>query len=59
MKIIIWTNAEILLIGALEIKFSEILIEINIFLFKKTYLKLSSAEWCLIYRCLNVLITST
>ena len=32
---IIWTNAGILLVGPLEIKFSEILIEIQTFSFKK------------------------
>ena len=37
---IIWINAGILLIGPLGINFSEILIKINTFSFKKTYLKL-------------------
>ena len=41
---IIWTNAGILLIGPLGIKFSEILIKINTFSFKKMHLKLSSAK---------------
>ena len=53
---IIWTNAGILLIGPLGIKFSEILIEINTFSFKKMHLKLSSAKrrpFCL---CLNELM---
>ena len=36
---IIWTNAEILLIGPLGINFSEILIEINRFSFKKMCLE--------------------
>ena len=36
---IICTNAKILLIGPLGINFSEILIEINIFSFKKIHLK--------------------
>ena len=42
---IIWTNAGILLIGPLGTNFSEILIEIHIFSFKKMYLKWSSAKW--------------
>ena len=41
---IIWTNAEILLIGTLGTNFSEILIEILIFSFKKMCLKVSSAK---------------
>ena len=36
---IIWTNAEILLIGPLEINFSDILIDIQTFSFKKMHLK--------------------
>ena len=36
---IIWTNAGILLIGPLETNFSEILIEIYTFSFKKIHLK--------------------
>ena len=42
---IIWTNAEILFIGPLGTKFSEILIEIHTFSFKKIHLKMSSAKW--------------
>ena len=42
---IIWTNAGILLIEPLEINFSEVLIEINTFAFKKMHLKVSSAKW--------------
>ena len=42
---IIWTNARILLVGPLETNFSEILIEIHIFLFKKAHLKWSSVKW--------------
>ena len=42
---IIWTNAGILLIGTLGTNFSEILIEISTFLFKKMRLKVSSAKW--------------
>ena len=52
---IIWTNDGILLIGPLETNFSEILIEIYTFSFKKMYLKmLSGNRWpfCL---SLNVL----
>ena len=52
---IIWTNAGILLIGPLAIDISEILIEIQIFSFKKMYLKLSSAKWRLLRLGLNVL----
>ena len=42
---IIWTNAGILLIGTLGTNFSEILIGIQIFSFKKMHLKMSSAKW--------------
>ena len=41
---IIWTNAGLLLIGPLETNFSEILIEILTFSFKKMHLKVSSAK---------------
>ena len=41
---IIWTNAGILLIGPLGTNFSEILIEIHVFSFKKMHLKLSSGN---------------
>ena len=41
---IIWTNAGILLIGPLGTNFSEILIEILTFSFKKMRLKMSSAK---------------
>ena len=41
---IIWTNAGILLIGPLRTNFSEILIEIQIFSFKKMHLKISSGK---------------
>ena len=54
--VILWTNAEILLIGPLGTNFSEILIEIGTFSFKKMHLKVSSAKrrpFCL---CLNLLI---
>ena len=42
---IIWTNAGILLIGPLGTNFSETLIEIDTFSFKKMHLKMSSAKW--------------
>ena len=42
---IIWTNTGILLTGPLGTIFSEILIEIYSFLFKKMCLKVSSAKW--------------
>ena len=42
---IIWTNDGILLIGLLGADFSEILIEILTFSFKKMRFKLSSAKW--------------
>ena len=42
---IIWTKAEILLIGPLGTNFSEILIQIHTFSFKKIYLKLLSAKF--------------
>ena len=50
---IIWTNAGILLIGPLGTNFSEILIEIHIFSFKKMHLKTSSAKWRLFCLGLN------
>ena len=42
---IIWTNAQILLIGPLGTKFCETLIEIYAFSFKKMHLKMSSGKW--------------
>ena len=42
---IIWTNAGMLFIGPLGTNFSEILIEIHIFSFKKMHLKMSSGKW--------------
>ena len=42
---IIWTNVGILLIRPLGTNFSEILIGIQTFSFKKMYLKMSSAKW--------------
>ena len=41
---IIWTNAGVLLIGPLEANFSEILIDIYTFSFKKILLKMSSGN---------------
>ena len=42
---IIWTNAGILLIGPLGTNFSEILIGIQTFSFKKMHLNMPSAKW--------------
>ena len=42
---IIWTNVGILLIGPLGTNFSEILIEIHTFSFRKMHLKMSSGKW--------------
>ena len=42
---ITWTSAGILLIRPLETKFSENLIEIHMFSFKKMHLKMSSVKW--------------
>ena len=53
---IIWTNAGIWLIGPLGTNFSEILIEIYIFSFKKSHLKLSLGNWRQFCLGLNVLI---
>ena len=52
---IIWTNAGMLLIGTLGTNFSQILIEIRIFSFKKIGLKVSSAKWRPFCLGLNVL----
>ena len=49
------TNAVILLIGPLGTNFSEILIEISTFSFKKMRLKVSSAKWRPFCLGLNVL----
>ena len=56
---IIWTSAAILLIGPYGTNFSEILIEIITFSFKKMRLKVSSAKWrpCCLGR--NVLTLSS
>ena len=52
---IIWTNAGILLIGPLGTNFSEILIEIHAFSFKKVHLKMSSGKWRPFWLGLNVI----
>ena len=52
---IIWTNAGIMLIGPLGTNFSEILIGIQTFSFKKMLLKISSATWRPFCLDLNVL----
>ena len=51
---IIWTNAEILLIGPLGKNFSEILTGIQTFSFKKMHLKMSSAKCRPFFLGLNV-----
>ena len=55
---IIWTNAELLLIGPWGTNFSEILIEILAFSFKKMRLKVSSAKRRPFWLGLNVLMIS-
>ena len=52
---ITWTNVGILLIGSLGTNFSEIIIEIHIFSFKKIHLKMSSGKWRPFCLGLNVL----
>ena len=52
---IIWTNAGILLIGPLGTNFSEILIKIHTFSFKKMHLKMLSGKWRPFCLGLNVL----
>ena len=44
-QVIIWASAGILLIWSLGTNFSEILIEIHTFPFKKMYLKMLSGKW--------------
>ena len=53
----IWTNAGILLVEPLGTNFNEILIEIQIFSFKKMRLKMSSAKLRPFFLGLNVLIS--
>ena len=52
---IIWTNVGMLLIGPLGTNFSEMLIKIHTFSFKKIHLKTSSAKWRLFCLGLNEL----
>ena len=52
---IIWTSAGIFLIGPLGTNFSEILVGIQTFSFKKMHLKMSSAKWRPFCLGLNVL----
>ena len=52
---IIWTNAGILLIGPMGTNFSDILIAIETFSFKKMHWKISSAKWRPFCLGLNVL----
>ena len=52
---ITWTNVGILLIGPLGTNFSEMLIEIHKFSFKKIHLKMSSGKWRPFCLGLNVL----
>ena len=52
---ITWTNVGILLIGPLGTNFSEMLIEIHTFSFKKIHLKMSSGNWRPFCLGLNVL----
>ena len=58
-QVIIWTNAGKWLIGPLGTKFSEILIEIHTFSFKKIHLKMTSGKWRPFCLGLNVLIGVT
>ena len=51
---IIWTNAGILLIGTLGTNFSEILIEMRIFPFKKMGLKVWFVKWRPV--CLGIIV---
>ena len=55
---IIWNNDQILLVGPVGRNFSEILIEIYTFSFKKMHLKMSSGKWRPSCLDLNVLIHS-
>ena len=53
---IIWTNTGKLLLGPLGTDFSEILIDIHTFSFRKMHLKMSSGKWRQLRFGLNVLI---
>ena len=55
---ITWTNVGILLIGPLWTNFSEMLIKIHTFSFKKIHLKMSSGKWRPFCLGLNVLNSS-
>ena len=55
-RAITWINVGILLIGPLGTNFSEMLIEIHTFSFKKIHLKMSSGKWRPFCLGLNVLI---
>ena len=55
-QVTIWTNARMLLIWTLGTNFSEIISEINTFLFKKKHLKMWSAKWRPFCLGLNLLI---
>ena len=52
---IVWTNAEILLIGPLGTNFGEIWIEIDVFSFKEMHLKMSPGKWLPFWLGLDVL----
>ena len=55
----IWTNAGILLIWPFVTNFSEMLIEIHTYSFRKMYAKISSAKWrpsCLGLNVLNLIL---
>ena len=54
---ITWTNVGILLMGPLGTNFSEMLIEIHTFSFKKIHLKMLSGKWRPFCLGLNVLIS--
>ena len=56
-RVIIWTNARILLIEPRAINFSEILFGIHTFSFKKFHLKMSSAKWRPFCLGLNVFLS--
>ena len=56
---ITWTNVGILLIGPIGTNFSEMLIEIHTFSFKKIHLKMSSGKWRPFCFGLNVLSRGT
>ena len=56
-QVIIWTNPGNLVIGPLGTNFSEILIEIHTFSFKKMHLKMSYGKWrpsCLSLNMMNI-----